>query len=261
MPDFLPGGGGGGGGGSGGGLPPLVCAVGWSAANFLRSATNRLNGANRTTAVVLARTALVQPGGDPQTLISSGDRFFEGYAMWVAGDRTAIQTSTGTKFAIEGPPWYAPAGGTAAVWPQLDYKTAVFTMRLNHADAPYLCSTRMQFLGQSNNTDPTFVPGTSGMWVGRQTNNVDHFLGGIAAIAFTQAAALTDDQLATIIRRARVISDLDNQSGLFTNLWSFKTMGLTNGQTLPASIPDQVGDAPLAHTGALTASEETPFWV
>lgn len=251
-------------GGTAGGGVRVVGARGWSTSNFL-SAAGALAGADNYTLAVLLHTGRLQALGatTPQTVAASGNRLSEGLSIFLENNRLwAERANGGTKATMGGHRWFAPAGDTshaASAW--LDDKTVLLVLRHTGDGSTGVFDSFMNGLLQATfATSGAWSPSTGSGYIGRQTNAVDACDAYLSICAWADiASALTDAQLYELFRYVRRNGDLP--AGLFTNRHSIASLGLGDGDALPATVPAVEGALTWALSGALTVDVTSALWV
>lgn len=246
----------------------LIGARGWSTSSFL-SAAGALAGGDNYTLAVLLHTGRLQALGatTPQTVAASGNRFSEGLSIFLESNRLwAERSNGGAKATMGGHRWFSPAGDTAhaaSAW--LDDKTAMVVLRHSGDGSTGVFDSFMNGLRQATfATSGAWSPSTGSGYIGRQTNAFDACDAYLSICAWADiASALTDAQLYELFRYVRRHGDLP--TGLFTNRHSIAelatSLGLGDGDALPAAVPAAEGSIDWLLSGALTVDVTSAVWV
>lgn len=253
------------GGGGGSSAPQIYGITGWSSTQYL-SGAGVFNGGDNHTIAIIMNVGRLQAEGSivPQTIISSGDRFSEGVSLFIENNRLwGERTNGGSKATLGGQRWYSEAGAvTYAESAWIDDKAMLIIWRHSGSAVTGSFDTQINGIIQASfATVGGFNPSTGNGFVGRQTNGTDNldFYASICSIAETNTY-LSGTQLFELFRYVKRNAELP--SGLFQTRWSFRDLGLTQGDSIPTFISASEGTGVLYNVGGgLTYDITTPTWL
>lgn len=242
----------------------LVLATGWSATDYLQSASGVLNGATDFTVMVMGRMARVEDeDGVLKCFISCGGLYFSGYAIGYSSQRPFVKADAGgDKYSsgVNFPNWSTGLLVEPYSWGFIDWKSVCIALR-HEAGVLTMIINMVDFREINISSNGTYTPGATGMRVGADVDGSQPFTnGGIAGIAYIESA-VAKDTIRDAMRACMEANDVVDGGVGWTTLHSFKQMLLRAGDAVPSTVNDLVGSADLTLTGSLTIIEERPRWL